>query len=138
MCVYIGGVLRFQQCLKDDDTRTIPPPPPPPPPPPLPPSQYYTKVSEAESWMNDKKPLVAHGEYGKDEDSTQALIKKQEAIELEIDGYSAKMGEVRAESQRLLSKKHFDSDIIRERQVTWNTLSKFILYTTSVLYTQIL
>ena len=88
--------------------------------------------------MNDKKPLVAHGEYGKDEDSTQALIKKQEAIELEIDGYSAKMGEVRAESQRLLSKKHFDSDTIRERQVTWNTLSKFILYTTSVLYTQIL
>jgi len=33
--------------------------------------------------MNDKKPLVAHGEYGKDEDSTQALIKKQEAIELD-------------------------------------------------------
>ena len=40
---------------------------------------YYTKVSEAESWM---KLLVAHGEYGKDKDSTQALIKKQEAIEL--------------------------------------------------------
>jgi len=40
---------------------------------------YYTKVSEAESWM---KLLVAYGEYGKDKDSTQALIKKQEAIEL--------------------------------------------------------
>ena len=33
-------------------------------------SQYYTKVSIAESCMKDKKLLVAHGEYGKDEDST--------------------------------------------------------------------
>ena len=37
------------------------------------------------------------------------------------------MGEVRAENQRLLSKEHFDSDTIRERQVTQNTLSRFIL-----------
>ena len=32
--------------------------------------------------MNDKKLLVANGEYGKDEDGKQALIAKQEAIEL--------------------------------------------------------
>ena len=70
--------------------------------------------------MNDKKPLVAHRQYGKDEDSTQALIKKQEAIELEIDGYSVKVVEVETESQRMLSKEHFDSDTIRERQVTPN------------------
>ena len=82
------------------------------------PSQYYARASEAESWMNDKKPLVAHRQYGKDEDSTQALIKKQEAIELEIDGYSVKVAELEAESQRMLSKEHFDSDTIRERQVT--------------------
>ena len=70
--------------------------------------------------MNDKKPLVAHRQYGKDEDSTQALIKKQEAIELEIDGYSVKVTELETESQRMLSKEHFDSDTIRERQVTPN------------------
>lgn len=68
--------------------------------------------------MNDKKPLVAHRQYGKDEDSTQALIKKQEAIELEIDGYSVKVAELETESQRMLKKEHFDSDTIRERQVT--------------------
>ena len=82
------------------------------------PSQYYARASEAESWMNDKKPLVAHRQYGKDEDSTQALIKKQEAIELEIDGYNVKVADLEAESQRMLSKEHFDSDTIRERQVT--------------------
>ena len=68
--------------------------------------------------MNDKKPLLAHRQYGKDEDSTQALIKKQEAIELEIDGYSVKVAELETESQRMLRKEHFDSDTIRERQVT--------------------
>lgn len=33
--------------------------------------QYYAKALEAESWMNDREPLVSHGEYGKDEDATQ-------------------------------------------------------------------
>ena len=33
--------------------------------------QYYAKVLETESWMNDREPLVSHGEYGKDEDATQ-------------------------------------------------------------------
>ena len=75
--------------------------------------------------MNDKKPLVAHRQYGKDEDSTQALIKKQEAIELEIDGYSVKVADLEAESQRMLSKEHFDSDTIRERQVTQHMQASF-------------
>ena len=75
--------------------------------------------------MNDKKPLVAHKQYGKDEDSTQALIKKQEAIELEIDGYSVKVADLEAESQRMLSKEHFDSDTIRERQVTQHMWALF-------------
>ena len=33
--------------------------------------QYYAKATEAESWMNDREPLVSLGEYGKDEDATQ-------------------------------------------------------------------
>lgn len=67
--------------------------------------------------MKDKKPLVAQGEYGKDEDSTQALIKKHEAIELDIESYEARVRELGAESQRLIGKEHFDSETIQERQV---------------------
>ncbi len=33
--------------------------------------QYYVRVVEAESWMNDRLPLVSLEEYGKDEDGTQ-------------------------------------------------------------------
>jgi spectrin beta len=78
--------------------------------------QYYTKVSEAISWLNDKHSLVGLREYGKDEDSTQALIKKHEAIELEIEGYEAKVAELCAESQRLVEAGHFDSEAITERE----------------------
>lgn len=67
--------------------------------------------------MNDKHSLVALREYGKDEDSTQALIKKHEAIDLEIDGYKVKIDELRAESQRLVEAGHFDSEVIIEKEV---------------------
>ena len=69
------------------------------------------------SWMNDKHSLVALREYGKDEDSTQALIKKHEAVELEIEGYGTKIDELRTESQRLLEGGHFDSKVIAEKEV---------------------
>ena len=80
-------------------------------------SQYYTKVAEALSWLNDKHSHVGLREYGKDEDSTQALIKKHEAIELEIEGYHTKIDELCSESQKLVEAGHFDSSVISEREV---------------------
>ena len=79
--------------------------------------QYYTKISEAISWLDDKHSLVALRENGKDEDSTQALIKKHEAVELEIEGYATKIAELRAESQRLVEEGHFDSETVTEKEV---------------------
>ena len=48
--------------------------------------QFYASVAEAESWMNDKKPLVSSEDYGKDEDTAETLIKKHEVIEKDIIG----------------------------------------------------
>ena len=33
--------------------------------------QFYTKVAEAESWINEKKPLLVSSELGRDEDAVQ-------------------------------------------------------------------
>lgn len=33
--------------------------------------QYTADCVEAETWMNEKKPLVSNTDYGKDEDSAQ-------------------------------------------------------------------
>ncbi|XP_065169865.1 spectrin alpha chain isoform X2 [Atheta coriaria] len=42
--------------------------------------QYYADANEAESWMKEKEPIVNSMDYGKDEDSSEALLKKQEAL----------------------------------------------------------
>lgn len=68
--------------------------------------------------MNDKKPMVSLEEYGKDEDTTQSLIKKHEAVALDIDTFRSKVQELVTESQRLLSTITIDeTDSIIEKQV---------------------
>ncbi|XP_049820921.1 spectrin alpha chain isoform X3 [Aethina tumida] len=42
--------------------------------------QYYADANEAESWMREKEPIVGNQDYGKDEDSSEALLKKHEAL----------------------------------------------------------
>ncbi|XP_022904899.1 spectrin alpha chain isoform X3 [Onthophagus taurus] len=42
--------------------------------------QYYADANEAESWMKEKEPIVGSTDYGKDEDSSEALLKKHEAL----------------------------------------------------------
>ncbi|XP_074042234.1 alpha Spectrin isoform X2 [Leptinotarsa decemlineata] len=42
--------------------------------------QYYADANEAESWMKEKEPIVSNPDYGKDEDSSEALLKKHEAL----------------------------------------------------------
>ena len=64
VCTYISEVL-FYYCITE---------------------QFYASVAEAESWMNDKKPLVSSEDYGKDEDTAETLIKKHEVIEKDIIG----------------------------------------------------
>lgn len=77
---------------------------------------------------------MALREYGKDEDSTQALIKKHEAIDLEIDGYKVKIDELCAESQRLVDAGHFDSKVIIEKEVRdLSLLISHIVYTCTCL-----
>ena len=62
--------------------------------------------------------MVTHGEYGKDEDRTQALLKKHEAVEVDIEGYKGRVEELGSESQGLLERIHFDSETIQQRQVS--------------------
>lgn len=47
----------------------------------------------------------------------QALIKKHEAVEVEIEGYKGNTSELKMESEDLLKGDHFDADSIRKRQV---------------------
>ena len=49
--------------------------------------QYFADANEAESWMREKEPIVGNMDYGKDEDSAEALLKKHEAMMSDVEQY---------------------------------------------------
>lgn len=49
--------------------------------------QYFADANEAESWMREKVPLVSNVDYGKDEDSSEALLKKHEALVADLEAF---------------------------------------------------
>lgn len=49
--------------------------------------QYLADAAEAESWMREKEPIIASEDLGKDEDSTEALLKKHEALMSDLEAF---------------------------------------------------
>lgn len=50
--------------------------------------------------------------------TTQALLKKLDAVELEVDSFSNNIGELAALSQGLIEREHFDSENIAKQQAS--------------------
>ena len=51
--------------------------------------QYFADANEAESWMKEKEPIAANTDYGKDEDTAEALLKKHEAFMSDLEAYQS-------------------------------------------------
>lgn len=49
--------------------------------------QYFADANEAESWMKEKEPMVVNQDFGKDEDSAEALLKKHEALVSDLEAF---------------------------------------------------
>lgn len=49
--------------------------------------QYFADANEAESWMKEKEPISNTQDYGKDEDSSEALLKKHEALLSDLEAF---------------------------------------------------
>ena len=56
--------------------------------------QYFVDANEAESWINEKQPLVTIKDFGKDEDSTEALLKKHEALMEDLEAFGNTISEL--------------------------------------------
>lgn len=61
--------------------------------------QYLADANEAESWMREKEPIVGSNDYGKDEDSTEALLKKHEAIIADLEAFENTIRSLREQAQ---------------------------------------
>lgn len=57
--------------------------------------QYFADANEAESWMKEKRPIVLNGDYGKDEDSSEALLKKHEALVSDLEAFASTIAVLR-------------------------------------------
>lgn len=60
--------------------------------------QYYADAAEAESWMREKEPIVGSTDYGKDEDSTEALLKKHEALYSDLSAFASTISDLRTQA----------------------------------------
>jgi spectrin alpha len=49
--------------------------------------QYFADANEAESWMREKMPIVSSNDWGTSEDSSEALLKKHEALVCDLEAF---------------------------------------------------
>jgi len=49
--------------------------------------QYFCDANEAESWLKEKESLAGSTDYGKDEDSSEALMKRHEAFMSDLEAF---------------------------------------------------
>lgn len=61
--------------------------------------RYFADANEAETWMREKEPIVGNTDYGKDEDSAEALLKKHEALVSDLEAYHTVIDDLRNEAQ---------------------------------------
>ncbi|XP_052001180.1 spectrin beta chain, non-erythrocytic 5 [Xyrauchen texanus] len=53
--------------------------------------QYFADVTEAISWLADRKPLLIDEDYGKDDASTTALLQRNQRLEKEMEAYASEV-----------------------------------------------
>ena len=68
--------------------------------------------------LEDKRPLVLSQDYGRDEDSTQILIKKLDSVTRDVKSFHSTVDKLEAVASKLVERNHFDSDNISKRMVS--------------------
>ncbi|KTF85728.1 hypothetical protein cypCar_00006743 [Cyprinus carpio] len=53
--------------------------------------KYFANITEANSWFDDRKPLLINEDYGKDEASTTALLHRHQRLEKEMEAYASEV-----------------------------------------------
>lgn len=61
--------------------------------------KYFADANEAENWMTEKVPVVSSTDYGKDEDSAEALLKRHQGLMSDLDAYGSTIDNLRDQAQ---------------------------------------
>jgi len=73
--------------------------------------QYFADANEAESWMKEKEPIASGGDFGKDEDSSEALLKKHEALMSDLEAFSSTISALDEQAKSCRQSESSTSDI---------------------------
>ncbi|XP_030069558.1 spectrin beta chain, non-erythrocytic 5 [Microcaecilia unicolor] len=74
--------------------------------------QFLTELSEAESWIVKRSFDLETSDYGKNEESTQALLRKMEATKLDLESFTPRIVKLREKGQNLMENENPESDTI--------------------------
>ena len=83
--------------------------------------KFYTEVSEVDVWMEEKISVLSSPEYGKDEDAVQVFVRKLDTIERDIENFNNNVVELSALQRSLVEKGHYESENIKQQQVSIET-----------------
>ena len=61
--------------------------------------QYFADANEAESWMKEKEPLAGNNDYGKDEDASEALLKRHEAFMSDLKAFGTTIQDLKEQAK---------------------------------------
>ncbi|XP_042865885.1 spectrin beta chain, non-erythrocytic 5-like isoform X7 [Penaeus japonicus] len=81
---------------------------------------FYSEVNEAEAWMREKRPLVVSQDFGKDETSVGALIKKLDNVARDLDSFKTTVEKLSVLCVKLTERRHFDSENITKKMTQVN------------------
>lgn len=76
----------------------------------------YAEVTEAESWMKEKLPLLATQDLGKDGSSVQSLQKKLDSLQRELIAFKSSVDKIDVLAKGLIERHHFDSENIAHKR----------------------
>uniref|UniRef100_A0A8B9PGF4 Calponin-homology (CH) domain-containing protein n=1 Tax=Apteryx owenii TaxID=8824 RepID=A0A8B9PGF4_APTOW len=74
--------------------------------------QYLTELLEVEAWLAERSFILETSDYGKNEESTQALLRKLEATKLDMEGFRPRIEKVQETGTGLINKDNPESPTI--------------------------
>ncbi|KAK9409730.1 spectrin beta chain non-erythrocytic 5-like [Crotalus adamanteus] len=73
---------------------------------------FFSELLEVESWMAEKGFLLETPDYGRNEESTQALLRKMEATKLDLEGFKSRIEKLKETGDYFLNSNNPDSSTI--------------------------
>ncbi|XP_039179841.1 spectrin beta chain, non-erythrocytic 5 isoform X3 [Crotalus tigris] len=73
---------------------------------------FFSELLEVESWMAEKGFLLETPDYGRNEESTQALLRKMEATKLDLEGFKSRIEKLKETGDYFLNSNNPESSTI--------------------------